>query len=104
MTKILALKTGLKNYHIILIALIFALVSIYIVQVGGLAKDRYLLGSFQKQLNSLSNNNKFLDIDFSKMNSLSHIDQILAKNSGFVKTNNVKYIKIVEGSIASRLR
>ncbi len=104
MTKILALKTDLKNYHIILIALIFTLVSIYIIQVGGLAKDRYLLGSFQKQLSSLSKNNKFLDIDFSKMNSLSHIDKILAKNSGFVKTNNVKYIKIIESSIVSRLR
>lgn len=94
----------LKNFWILSIALILSLLVIYIIQVGGLAKDKYLLRVYEKQLVSLSKNNKFLDIDFSKMNSLSHIDQLLAENSGFVKTNNVKYIKIAESSIVSRLR
>jgi len=100
MTKTIALK----NFWTIAFALILSLLVIYIIQVGGLTKDKYLLRAYEKELVFLSNNNKFLDIDFSKMNSLSHIDQVLAKNSGFVKTNNVKYIKIIESSIASRLR
>ena len=100
MTKTIALK---KSW-ILSIALILSLLVIYIIQVGGLAKDKYLLRVYERELASLSRNNKFLDIDFSKMNSLSHIDQVLAKNSGFVKTNNVKYIKIAESSIVSRLR
>jgi len=100
MTKTIALK----NFWILSIALILSLLVVYIIQVGGLAKDKYLLRIYEKELASLSKNNKFLDIDFSKMNSLSHVDQLLAKNSGFVKTNNVKYIKIAESSIVSRLR
>ncbi len=100
MTKTIALK----NFWILSIALILSLLVVYIIQVGGLAKDKYLLRIYEKELASLSKNNKFLDIDFSKMSSLSHVDQLLAKNSGFVKTNNVKYIKIAESSIVSRLR
>lgn len=100
MTKTIALK----NFWILSIALILSLLVIYIIQIGGLARDKYLLRTYEKELVSLSKNNKFLDIDFSKMNSLSHIDQLLAKNSGFIKTNNVKYIKIAESSIVSRLR
>lgn len=100
MTKTIALK----NFCILSIALILSLLVVYIIQVGGLAKDKYLLRIYEKELASLSKNNKFLDIDFSKMNSLSHVDQLLAKNSGFVKTNNVKYIKIAESSIVSRIR
>lgn len=96
MTKAIALKNPL----VLSIVLILSLMVIYIIQVGGLARDKYLVRSYKKELVSLSKNNKFLDIDFSKMNSLSHIDQVLAKNSGFVKTNNVKYIKIIESSIA----
>ncbi len=88
MTKTIAFK----NFWILSIALILSLLVIYIIQVGGLARDKYLLRAYEKELVFLSKNNKFLDIDFSKMNSLSHIDQVLAKNSGFVKTNNVKYI------------
>jgi len=100
MTKTIALK----NSWTVGFVLILSLLVIYIIQVGGLAKDKYLLRAYEKELVSLSRDNKFLDIDFSKMNSLSHIDQVLARNSGFVKTNDVKYIKIIESSIASRLR
>ena len=102
MTKTIAFK----NFWILSIALILSLLVIYIIQVGGLARDKYLLRVYEKELVSLSKNNKFLDIDFSKMNSLSHVDQILAENSGFVKvkSDNVKYIKIIESSIASRIR
>jgi hypothetical protein len=100
MTKTIALK----NSWTIGFALILSLLVIYIIQVGGLAREKYLLRAYEKELVFLSKNNKFLDIDFSKMNSLSHIDQVLAKNSGFIKTNNVKYIKIAESSIVSRLR
>lgn len=100
----MAKTIALKNFWILSIALILSLLVIYIIQVGGLARDKYLLRVYEKELVFLSKNNKFLDIDFSKMNSLSHVDQVLAKNSGFVKTNNVKYIKIAESSIVSRLR
>ncbi|XOB40938.1 MAG: hypothetical protein ACKKMP_03525 [Candidatus Nealsonbacteria bacterium] len=96
MTKTIALKNPL----ILSLVLILSLMVIYVIQVGVLARDKYLVRVYKKELVSLSKNNKFLDIDFSKMNSLSHIDQVLAKNSGFVKTNNVKYIKIIESSIA----
>jgi len=94
----------LKNSWVFAFILISSLLAIYVIQVGALARDKYLLKAYGEELASLSKNNKFLDIDFSKMNSLSHVDQILAENSGFVKSNNVKYIKIIDSSIASRTR
>ena len=94
----------LKNSWVFTFILISSLLAIYIIQVGLFARDKYLLKSYGEELASLSKNNKFLDIDFSKMNSLSRVDQILAENSGFVKSNNVKYIKIIDSSIASRIR
>lgn len=96
----------LKNSWVFAFILISSLLAIYIIQVGSLARDKYLLKSYGEELASLSKNNKFLDIDFSKMSSLSRVDQILAENSGFVKvkSDNIKYIKIIESSIVSRIR
>jgi hypothetical protein len=91
----------LKNFWILSIALVLSLSVIYVIQIGGLARNKYLLRTYEEKLVSLSKNNKFLDIDFSKMNSLSHVDQLLAENSGFVKTNNVKYIEIAENSVVT---
>jgi hypothetical protein len=91
----------LKNFWILSIALVLSLSVLYIIQIGGLARNRHLLRTYEEKLISLSKNNKFLDIDFSKMSSLSHVDQLLAENSGFIKTDNVKYIKIAENSIVT---
>lgn len=100
--KTIALKKSLKSSWIFPLAAVACLFAIYIVQVGALASDRQLVRNYERELDSLAKDTKFLDIDFSKMNSLSRVEEVLARNSGFVKTDNVKYIQIVEGSVVIR--
>ena len=73
----------------------------YILQVGALSKDIYLLESYERKLAQLSEKNNFLDANFSKMNSLSNIDEYLAV-SDFIKTNKVKYIRILDSSVVAK--
>ena len=73
----------------------------YIFQVGALSKDIYLLNNYQRKLAILLEDNNSLDINFSKVNSLSNIEEYLAKGE-FVKANQVKYIQILGGSVATK--
>ena len=73
----------------------------YVFQVGALSKDIYLLDDYQRKLANLLENNNSLDINFSKVNSLSNIEEYLLK-SEFVKASQVKYIQILGGSVATR--
>jgi cell division protein FtsB len=99
MTKALNIKIiWLPTIILSLFLLVF-----YILQVGALSKDIYLLGSYERKLAQLSENNNFLDVSFSKMNSLSNIDEYLAV-SDFIKTNKVKYIQILDNSVVANNR
>lgn len=91
----------LKLFWIPILILGLFLLVLYILQVGALAQEEHLLQDYGGRLILLSKNKKFLDIDFSKMNSLSHIETYLL-NDNFVKANQVKYIQILEGSVVSR--
>lgn len=73
----------------------------YLFQVGGLSQDIYLLEDYKTKSATLLENNKSLDINFSKMSSLSNIENYLA-NRDFIKPSQVKYIQILEGSVATK--
>ena len=73
----------------------------YIFQVGALSHNIYLFEDYERKLATLLENNKSLDINFSKMNSLSNIENYLAK-SDFIKPGQVKYIQILEGSVVTK--
>ncbi len=97
MTKIF----NLKFVWLIFFILGAFLVGFYIFQVGALSQEKYLIKDYEEKMNFLSKNNRFLDISFSKMNSLSNIENYL-KDKNFVKTNGVKYIRILEGSVVAK--
>ncbi len=84
-----------------IIILSFALLIFYILQVGALAQEKYLLQDYEERLILLSKNDKFLNINFSKVNSLSNIENYLI-GTNFVKAEQVKYIQILEGSVAAK--
>ena len=83
-----------------LISALLVLVS-YIFQIGSLNRDIYSLANYERKLSSLLDNNKVLDISFSMVNSLSNIDDYLVK-SNFIRPDYVKYIQILEGSVATK--
>ncbi len=73
----------------------------YLFQVGGLSQDIYLVEDYTIKLATLLENNKSLDINFSKMSSLSNIEDYLASRD-FIKPSQVKYIQILEGSVVTK--
>lgn len=94
-------KKGLTFFKILVFLFIFILLLISIFQIGCLTKEFYLIKNYERKLVELSKENKLLEIDFSKTNSLANIENYLS-NEKFVKTNGIKYIRIIEGSIATR--
>lgn len=90
-----------KVLRIIILALITSLLVLYIFQVNFLTREVYFVQTYENQLKTLTQENKTLEIDFSKVSSLSNIDDYL-QNKNFVKVSNVKYIKILESQVAAR--
>ncbi len=83
------------------VILFFLLAAFYIFQIGNLAQQEYLLTECEKKLSSLAEKKDLLDINLSKMDSLSQVDKYLASGE-FVKSNQIKYIQILAGSVASK--
>ena len=103
MIKPINLKWGL-NLRILIIPvfiLILFLLVFYIFQVNKLTSDRYLIRDQEKTMSSLSQENKILEINSNQANSLGNIDGFI-KELGFEKVNNMRYIKVLEGSMATK--
>lgn len=83
------------NFISILVLLVF-----YIFQVNALTKETYLIQSCQKKLSQLSAENETLEVNFSRANSLANIEDYL-QNQNFEKVSQVKYIYILESSVAA---
>jgi len=73
----------------------------YIFQVNTLAREAYLIKKYEKNLVQLSSEGETLKVDFSKVNSLSNLENYL-QNGNFEKVTQVKYIQILEGSVAAK--
>lgn len=82
----------------ILNLILIASFTLYIFQVSSFVKDFYLIGSYEKKLENLKKETEILEINFSKSNSLSQIEDFLSKGD-FVKSKNVKYLQILDTSI-----
>jgi hypothetical protein len=74
-----------------------------IFQVNYLAQEISLVRTYEKKLNQLSENNEQLEIDWAKSSSLVNIEQYLQyHNFKRVNPNQVKYIRILESSVAKK--
>jgi len=87
------------------INLIFLLVLsiFYIFQIGALTQKIYLIKDCEKRLEKLSKENKILEINLSKLDSLNNIGNYLL-NENFVKVNpnQVKYLQILESTVVTK--
>lgn len=81
--------------------LITSLLIFCVFQVGSLTQETYLIKDYEKRLASLSKESGILEINFSRTNSLSNIENYLQKEN-FVKANQVKYIQTLESSVVTK--
>ena len=92
---------GMKLFWLLLFSVsISALLIFYILQVNFLTEETYSLQVSEKKANQLSGENETLKVDFSKLNSLTHIENYLLSQE-FEKVGQVKYIRILESSVAA---
>jgi len=93
--------SALKLFWVVLFSVsIAALLIFYILQVNFLTEETYSLQVSEKKANQLSGENETLKVDFSKLNSLTHIENYLLSQE-FEKVGQVKYIRILESSVAA---
>jgi len=90
-----------KKFLIMISILILTPLFFYIFQVNALTRETYLIKNYEKNLGQLSSESETLKVDFSKVNSLSNLENYL-QNGNFEKVTQVKYIQILESSVAAR--
>jgi len=90
-----------KKFLIIFSILILNLLIFCIFQVNALTKENYLVKSCEKKLTQLSEENEILKVNFSKTNSLVNLENYL-ENGNFEKAGQVRYIQILESSVAAK--
>jgi hypothetical protein len=94
-------KTLRTKFLIMISILILTPLVFYIFQVNALTRETYLIKNYEKNLAQLSSESETLKVDFSKVNSLTNLENYL-QNGNFEKVTQVKYIQILESSVAAR--
>ncbi len=99
-TKINSIDLPAINWKAVCFAGFFmslALLVFYVWQINNLTRGSYLMSSYEKQISTLSEENKNLQISFAES---SFLGQALVKTQAlnFQKTTSVKYIQILDNS------
>lgn len=92
-------RLNLRFLWVLGFSLIFFLALFYIFQINQMARNSHLVKIYEKRIETLSSENRFLEIKFAQVNSLANIEE-MAKKLNFEKVKKVKYIQILESSLA----
>jgi len=91
----LKLSFSMKSWAVILFGILVSLFAISILQVNAYTRELYLLQDYEAKISQLTEENKSLEINFTKANSLNNIGDFV-QNMTFVKAENILYIKVLE--------
>jgi len=91
---------SLKFWLILSIALIMSLLAFYIFQITSVISEGYQVQDYQKKISKLSEENKILEINSTKINSLENIENKI-QGLGFERINKTHYIQILESSMVT---
>ena len=106
---------NLKLFWLLVFALILSLLVFYIFQVNTLTRENYLIKNHQKEILKLSQEKENLEINFSKFNSLTNLENYLNNQNSlnsqaslltginsWEKVSQVKYIRILENQVVKK--
>ena len=88
-----------KLFFILGFVVFSVLIIFYIFEINELTKGSYLIKNYEKQLKGISEQSRVLEMSFAKTNLLASI-QDKTKELNFEKTRQVKYIQILDASLA----
>ncbi len=98
----IVLKFPSINWRIIFMlgfAMLAFLLIFYVYEINQLTGGSYLIKSYEKQINTLSAQNRVLEMNFAKTNLLENIREKTSELN-FEKTKEVKYIQIASSFLA----
>ena len=96
-------KINWKAYCLCVFLIALSLAIFYVAEVNYMIKGSYLIKGYQKQIDSLSQENRVLEAGFAKTSFMGTIGDKTQEMS-FEKVKEVKYIQILEASFVSANR
>jgi len=100
-TKTLKFSLTLKFFWLLIIAAILSLSLVCVFQLNTYTREFYLINNQENRLQQLTQENKMLEINFSKANSLNNIGSYV-ENQAFEKVKQVEYIRVFESTVLAR--
>lgn len=80
---------------------VLSLSVLYVFQINRMVQGAYLINSYQKQINELTQTNKNLEINLAQISYLENI-QNKTQELNFQKVQKIKYVQILDSSLAKR--
>lgn len=96
-------KSFIKFFFFSLIFLLFSLSIVSVWQINAYSRDIFLLQSYGQKLNAMSKENKTLEINFNKSNSLKNFADYI-ENQPFEKAVKIDYIQDLGGKVVSKAK
>ena len=91
----LKLSFNTKSLTVVLFGILVSLFAISILQVNAYTRELYLLQDYEARISQLTEENRYLEINFTKANSLNNIGDFV-QNMIFEKADKIEYIKVLE--------
>lgn len=92
----LKLNLGLKLLWIFILLIIFSLLIVFIYQLNVYTAEIYFIHNSEKRIAELSQENKILELNLAKANSLWNVGNYV---QGFEKAGRLEYIRVLEGTV-----
>ncbi len=89
------ISLSLKPVLLLLFFITLSLLAFSIYQFNSYTEDIYFISRAERQIISLSQENKVLEIELAKANSLVNMNQYL---DNFEKADNITYIRVLQGT------
>lgn len=98
MTTLVFPKLNIKLFCLFGLLVLFLLLFFYVYQISSETAEKYSIGSYQKKIAETSKENKLLEIDSARLNSLDNIAKVVA-GLDFEKTDKIHYIQITDAQV-----
>jgi hypothetical protein len=92
-------KFNLKALVILTLSLLLSLIVFSIIQFNVYIKETYLLSSYEQELKQLTAEDKILEVNFSRVNSLNNINNYV---QNFEKAEKIEYLRVLEGMVVAK--
>ena len=94
-------QINLKWIWLAAIVLLVVLMFLYVIQVGRLTENIFLIEDYQKKSSQLAQENERLEANLFQVNSLASLESLL-RGLNYVEVDRIYYLRILEGAMAAK--